>query len=222
MVAHTADLDSILRRLERLEKQNRRLKAIGAALLILISTILFMGQTGPNRTVEAERFVLKDAQGIARGELGMDSVDRPTLTLRDATGWPMVTLAGGTQPFLGLTGDNSFVTLKPKVGERQVSLGVAPELFGLAIYDKKFRAGFAVVNGSPAATLFDEKGKERVAIDVTKFGPSLVLSDSDGTQRATLAVATDSGSNRTGETHKTSAASLVMFGKEGKVLWHAP
>jgi hypothetical protein len=27
---------------------------------------------------------------------------------------------------------------------------------------------------------------------------------------------------RTGETHKTSAASLVLFGKGNKVLWQAP
>ncbi len=27
---------------------------------------------------------------------------------------------------------------------------------------------------------------------------------------------------RTGETHKTSAASVVLFGKDGKALWTAP
>ena len=33
---------------------------------------------------------------------------------------------------------------------------------------------------------------------------------------------TDLATPRTGETHKTSAASLVLFGKDGKVLWSAP
>jgi hypothetical protein len=51
-------------------------------------------------------------------------------------------------------------------------------------------------------------------------GPSLTLSDKEGFE-ASLGVSS-LVTAKTGETHRTSAASVVLFGKDKKVLWSAP
>jgi len=51
--------------------------------------------------------------------------------------------------------------------------------------------------------------------------PSIELYDQDGKQRAVLG-STDLEVTKTGTQIKKSPASLVLFGKEGKVIWEAP
>ena len=51
-------------------------------------------------------------------------------------------------------------------------------------------------------------------------GPVLVLDDASGF--ATEIGVTDLVTPATGETHETSAASVVLLGKDKKVLWSAP
>jgi len=97
------------------------------------------------------------------------------------------------------------------------------------------------VNGlPPALDLYDDKtGKTRVDIDATR---GVTLSDTNEEPRAILAVPGDGptlaltgrhghvtkiGSAHlmtalTGENHKASAASIVMWGKDGEVIWSAP
>src|SRR3989338_10400780 len=64
----TSEWTAVMKRLEKVEKQNRRFKQIGALALILAGSVLLMGQASPQRTVEATRFVLKDANGKSRAE----------------------------------------------------------------------------------------------------------------------------------------------------------
>ena len=59
----------MIERLEKLERQNRRMKQAGAAVLVLAAAVLLMGQASPNRTVEANRFVLTDRSGNEQGVL---------------------------------------------------------------------------------------------------------------------------------------------------------
>src|ERR1700686_35806 len=85
-------------RVERLELENRWLKRIwvGTALLIaccfavaVTSGVRAQTKAAP-RIVEAEKFVLKDAQGHVRGEFGTsNSGESVSLDLRDATGKPL-------------------------------------------------------------------------------------------------------------------------------------
>ena len=63
-------------------------------------------------------------------------------------------------------------------------------------------------------------GKSRVSLGLTSMGPFIVANDSEGFS-AELG-STSLVTTRTGEQHKSSAASLVLFGKDGKVLWSAP
>ncbi len=55
MFTDTPDPQSVTERLEKLERQNRRMKRAGVMALIVVGAILLMGQTAPkSRTIEAE------------------------------------------------------------------------------------------------------------------------------------------------------------------------
>jgi hypothetical protein len=86
MSIQTSDLHSLSERLERLEKENRALKRFGIGVLSLLAAALVMGQARPERTVEAEKFVLKDASGRMRGEFGLDNSGTPALAFYDESG----------------------------------------------------------------------------------------------------------------------------------------
>jgi len=64
------EVHRLRRRLDALEKQNRRLKFIGYAALISACLIGMMGLSKSRRVVEAEQFVLRDSQGRVRVVIG--------------------------------------------------------------------------------------------------------------------------------------------------------
>jgi hypothetical protein len=63
------NLDLLSDAVERLQRDNLRLKRIGMSLLILIGAALVMGQSRPTRTIEAEAFVLKGSDGSIKAKL---------------------------------------------------------------------------------------------------------------------------------------------------------
>jgi hypothetical protein len=63
----------VTERLDRLERENRRLKRIGGVVLVGLAAIVLMGQAMPGKAakvVEAEKFVVRDTAGHARIILG--------------------------------------------------------------------------------------------------------------------------------------------------------
>ena len=86
MRPETPDIQVILERLNSLEKQNRRLRQAGVLVLIGIGALLLTGQVvPPNRTIEAQKFVLTDTEGRSRGEWSADRT-RSELALYDQEG----------------------------------------------------------------------------------------------------------------------------------------
>jgi len=63
----TQDLHSLAERVDKLERQNRRLKLVGVGALLFAGAILLMGQRSPTNTVSAHEFVLTDDKGQTRG-----------------------------------------------------------------------------------------------------------------------------------------------------------
>ena len=59
----------LTQRVEHLEHENRRLKQFGITALVLIAAVLAMGRAPPARTIEAEKFLLKDVDGNVRAKL---------------------------------------------------------------------------------------------------------------------------------------------------------
>jgi hypothetical protein len=194
MQSSTLDVQSLVARVERLERQNRLFKRLELFLLLSPAILIVMAQARPRRTVQADEFQLIDASGSVRARLSMEAAGRPTLNLLDEKGIPVVSLAAGDDPFL---------VLKRAGGKEEVALGAYNGSYGLGLYDKKIRAGLTVQNGAPGLDLFDEVGDERAKLLLNDVGPLLELS------------------NRGGFTSGAGPAGFFLA-QEGKVCWSAP
>jgi hypothetical protein len=90
--------NELIARLERLERENRRLRVSGLALpvlalICLIGPALARAGGSVSPRVEAQQFILRDEAGRVRGMLGMDE-GRPRLVLRDEKGAVLVEIDG--------------------------------------------------------------------------------------------------------------------------------
>ena len=136
---------TITQRLEKLERQNRRLKFAGIVLLLVIGSAALMAAkpAGPaGTTVQATKFVLMDSAGKEVAILGMDTKDRPGLSIMDSSGKERAWLG-----FWGGTGSTTSKSSQPGVG----------------FYDEnnKERAWIGIAdNSTPRAVLFDKDHKE--------------------------------------------------------------
>ena len=196
------DLRSIVERLQKVEKQNRTLKRFGLGFLLLIGAAVTMGQARPSRTAEAEQFVVKDPQGHMRAMLGF-SLGAPMLNLYDKVGVTKASLVVGANgiPVLSLFDAAGNQTVSLANGEDGPTLGLQEG------------AGRPLSVGE----LIKQPG---VAIHVAKDQIALMVEDREGFA-AVLGTA-DLVTPRTGETHRTSAASFVLFDKDKNVIWSAP
>jgi len=228
MESQVSDLQALAARVEKLERQNRWFKKGAFALLLSATALIVMGQTRLiPREVESQSFVLRDSSGNKRAELALSSPGLPMLRFFGPGGTVRAVLSGNGYEIFGtgmMTVHNgsqstqvpiSLMSLSPADLNFDNPDGKAVILLGGPEYPS------TVSNTSAALTLFGPDGGEGgVSLYATQDGTSLSLSDSNGFQ-AVLG-STDLVTPQTGEKHKTSAASLVLFGKDGKVLWSAP
>jgi hypothetical protein len=177
----------LVQRLERLERDNRRLKRIGAAALVLAAALgaIYARQPIPEKITARELDVL------------------------DSTGRLRASVTPGGINFWDVHGANwaAFGKLKGGAGglsimERGGVLIAAPQMISL------------LENG--------EAGASGVTIGAGKVRASVHLVDARGFELDLGG--TDTALARTGETRRTSAASIVMFGNDEKhkVIWQAP
>lgn len=99
-------------RLERLERQHRWWRRLGAAGTAAVAFVLLAGQGDAKPVVvEANAFVLRDAQGRKRGELSLFGPVTPALRLFDEAGECEAGLLGGPATQLHLAKAATHVTL---------------------------------------------------------------------------------------------------------------
>jgi hypothetical protein len=199
--------DQITARLDRLERDGRRWRRAALGSWLAIAALLLLGQSparavkpNPARTVEAERFVLRDARGGIGATLGWGADDTPRLVLNDLKGQSRAVLtvgAGGT-PGLSLF-DADGVTIRAAL---VVGSDGAP---GLALFDSagKPRLAAALFHGSgasrgstpqeaaPALVAYDGAGVVRVTFGIRGSDAALELADNRGTARTVLRVPAD-------------------------------
>lgn len=152
-------------RMTRLERQNHWLKVTTLTVVLVLAAIVCMGQARSLDTVEAGRFILRDANGVMRGGLGFNEHKQPTLSLYDGN--------GDLRASLGVTQKGPLLLLADAEGKK----GVVVE----------------VVREGPTLGLSDSSGKHRLVLCVTDEGPSVNLDDPDGTRRAALGLVSQPG-----------------------------
>ncbi len=156
-----ASLDNLSIRIEKLERQNFRLKQLGFLLLLAVVSFFLMAQTKVSpvratKALEAGKVILKDGRGTVRAELGL-FLDRPALVFYDND------------------------------GNALLSMGAEPEGAGLAIFDANARKA-AVLNSSQAGTVLSlfEAGRKRLNVSVSAQGPAIGMLGKDGEAKSAL------------------------------------
>lgn len=236
------NMDSLVMRLETLEKQNREMKRISRFVLGGIAVALLMGQSQCNtsmlgtKVVEAEKLIIRDASGSAE-------LTATGLILNDVEGKRLVSLIGhrstGPSPFetveLSLIGSNGSIELH--VGKKGNGLTpyvmvsdekdnaqsfISPADINLW-YAKKQRTTLTAGNSGTSISFYDPANipLPRVELGIDANGASLSLSDKNNKTRAVLG-STVLVTSRTGAKTITPEESLTLFDKDGKVSWETP
>jgi hypothetical protein len=212
-----ADEQAILARIERLERENAWIKRVCAAVLLMGATLFLMGQA-------------KQGSTAWQKQIRVDKVQARTIELFTPEGNLTVKLGGS--PLGG-----SELIMFDGNRKARVSLDSSAPLLQMGKLEIDNTGHVSLCGGG--------KGTVRLG-----YG-SLILSDEAGRQTASLGASdseavltlisdtprllvgkpndyrTEIGSTdllipSTGETHRTSAASVVLFDKNGKVIWSAP
>jgi len=176
------ELGDILKRVERLERENRGLKRAGFLTLVGFAAIVLMGQAAPkSRTVEAEKFVLKDASGKVRAEMGPRD-DLMGLSIYDENGKRRGIFAVRPDGWgeLGFLDQDEKYRATLKAQDDQVVL-----LFSDA---KGGNAMLLTAGGSPILSLADKKGKSTAWLQAVSGQPMLMLTDEEKKVDATLSL----------------------------------
>jgi len=205
--------ESIVSRVERIEKENRRLKQGALVCLVALASIGLMGQTQHKTTttkkpspppaaaaafvmptnIEAESFILKGPNGKTRAELSMGGTG-PSLKLLDQSGSALVTLSLNDSAPGG-----PFVLLSDPQHHAGISMSV-------------------LENAGSQLTLTGEREDIQAHLGVTPDGTNFELTDRDGFS----ASIGDGTVTKGGQVKKTTAASIALFNKDRKVLWSQP
>lgn len=146
----------MLRRLEGLEREARRWRRAGSVMILGAIALATMGEAIPRaRIVEAQKFVLKDAEGRVRVELGPGDTDRSiALRFRDEVGAPRLAL--------GIENDSSLLVLSDRTGRPRVGV-------------------VTLGDGAPGLTFYDATGRARAEVGLAREGePSVSLLDARG------------------------------------------
>jgi hypothetical protein len=163
---NTGSEQSILLRVEKLERQNRALRGMGLVILVLGGAFFWMGQTAQipiQRAIEARKFTLRDMRGKRRAELSV-AVGRPVLLFYDA---------------------NEQVS---------VSVGIDEDGPGITVYgpNQQRQAAVLLSETGPLITLHDSSGVKRLNLNVTPQGPAIGLLGSMGEAKGAFGMTANS------------------------------
>lgn len=189
--------EDLLDRVAALENQNRRFKQLGAAVLILFASLIVMGQAPSKKTVEANEFILKDDGGNIRARLFVTAKHTES-----------VTLAGTTNPTRVTFNPEPTLALYNEKGQPKVMLDDS---------DISFFNSDGKLGGQLGSTTMMLAGDGSGAL-VSPY--SISVFDEQGFSSALGVQSLETP--RTGQTQKTSAASLVLFDNKKNVIWKAP
>ena len=227
------DVNALLERIERVEKKNLFFKRVGSLFLIIVGTFFLLGQAKKNNFIEAEKFVLKDTAGNVRAELTFLGSE-PALRFYNINHQLTSSFSDGQINLKGrvFAKDNVIV-----MDERDQELILTSSGLTASRISEDGKKQFTFILGSSSGKppigvsslaidnkatshlmLFSNKGK----IELTTSKEETAISTQDSEGYRTILGNVELVTSKTGESHKTSAASVLMFDKNGKVVWRAP
>ena len=186
------DLKAIRERVAKLERQNRRLQRGIFAALAALTGLVVMGQARPSRTI----------------------VEAQEFVLKDSN--------GAIRGRLGVLGkEGSELTLGNSNAQPMMSLRVSADSGDLHFYGSR-RSGMnlGVNSGNPSISIADAEGQGSAGLTFGKTGPSLRLADGEGF--STVVGTSQIEKPGEGQAQYSSAASVVLYDKNRKILWKAP
>ena len=149
-------INDLMQRLNNVETQNRRYLYIAICVLLAGMGLFVMGQAKTRdvkKVVEAEKFILRDAQGKIRAGLALNADGALRLLLADQEGNPRADLSvlDNGRAGLSLIDKNGVI----RAGLTTLPTG-APD-FGLADAEGNVRVGigFDKRDGSPALAVYN-------------------------------------------------------------------
>lgn len=178
------------RRLDRLERQNRRLRVMAwsASVAVLVFMAIGLAPKTANTAETAQKSIVAhaisivDAQGNPRIVLGMDPATGPVVTILNKKGDPAATMGtvdkdgssairlsdkndkGGASIFNTADGTSGMI-LDDKGGVTRATIGVGPDgtpVVSLNSKDEKVTAAMAVVDeATPRISLEDKDGNAK-------------------------------------------------------------
>lgn len=198
------DRNELIARLEKVEKQNRRMKLVGSAVtVVLVVFIVIAPSLLMPDVLEVERVDIMDSRGARRACFGM--VDKyPRLALFDEHKRDRITVSTVH------TGSGYILH-----DENGVPRG------GLCIND----------GGGPCLSLTGEHGKSKAQFGVLETGPYWELIDKNESRRAglfcdatstILGICNKSGEARAALFMKDDVSGVVLRDDEGEVVFEAP
>jgi hypothetical protein len=233
------DANRILVKLEKIERENKFLKRCVVLILVVFGAIFVMAQAQSRpRTLEAERLVIRYPNG------------KEAITLGTFPAFPSEGLAAHAEfinpagsVVVRITGNNEDGTVKvlsPKA-EMQMYMSAHSTFPGndLSKFGEVEATTLAIIGppkGPLNIPLFELSGDSLAKLTRLVMyadhgselrltngpdGPAMQLFDDPKTLRAVLGN-TNLQTVRTGSKEMTALSSLVLFDKEGKVLWRAP
>jgi hypothetical protein len=155
-------METLARRLDMVERENRRLKQAGMVAMAVIAAVMLMGQAMQSKVVEAEQFVVRDASGKVHAALGTVNKRAVSLALIDKNGNPRVVLGASSDGSPSLSFYDKGVNRRAVLGLR------ADDSPDLALLDKdgKLRARLSLNDEDSATLVFIDSGG--------KIGASLI------------------------------------------------
>ena len=201
----------LLRRIERLEKQNHKLRLIGVLISLLLCALMTMAQKSSKkvnyRAIEASAITLRDEKGAARIKVLPKGIE-----FYDTEG-----------KFAGAIRENVAILNDIKAAQ-------------YTVFDPKGRDRIRLaMNGErPSMQMLNEEGTVRTAVGQeaivllgnTKDEYNSIMSDRvsirDAAGSTTTVGVTETVNKNSGILTKTSVAKITLFGKDGKVIWQAP
>ena len=195
----TERMDALTERLERLSRQNLRYRQVALAVVLAAAGVAAMGQAPVPRApreVRAERFVLVDASGAARGTLAVTADGSTRLELCDAARRPRITAT---------------------VSGEEASLAV------MAPGDNRLRAALTADRVTSRLALSDGAGADRLWVAIRRQSPVVQFLDEKGAPRTGIVpVNDDTGLAVVSQSTGAGVPGLVLYGKDMSVVWSAP